>query len=277
MDSTMQITYEGQDGTVGAAYSWVGQISGAGRISCASMTPEKDFHFNLDFSKPFESHPKGAFLFADAPEGTEVTWVMEGKNGFVEKVFSWFMNMDKMVGKDFENGLASIKSITESQVSNALSSKMEVKEINMSEATYIIKREMVLMDSIGSFFMKEMPAIDAYVQGNGMKMKGYPSGFYYKWDMSKMQTDMAVAMPVESAQNVKAPYKTEKVEAGKALVVDYYGPYENSQSAYDLLNAYCASNKLEARFAFIEEYVGDPMLAKEDMSDLLTRIYLPIK
>ena len=63
----------------------------------------------LEFLKPFAATNTATFTFAPVAEGTKVTWAMDGNNNFMSKAFQMFMNMDKMIGKDFEQGLASIK------------------------------------------------------------------------------------------------------------------------------------------------------------------------
>ena len=68
---------------------------------------------NLDFLKPFEATSDTVFTTAPDGPGTRVTWTMSGQNNFMGKAMSLFMDMDKMIGKDFEKGLASLKEVVE--------------------------------------------------------------------------------------------------------------------------------------------------------------------
>ena len=82
--------------------------------------PPHGFHHPSEPSWPFLSlllpwTDTGEFTFKPRADGTEVTWSMTGKNGFVAKAFHMFMDCDKMVGGEFENGLASMKKIVESE------------------------------------------------------------------------------------------------------------------------------------------------------------------
>ena len=115
LDPQMKKTYEGTPGTVGASYTWSGNDDvGAGKMTILALEPNKRISINLQFIKPFESNPKNGFAFEGAGKETKVTWSMEGTNNFVGKAMSLFMDMDKMIGKDFEKGLADLKKVTES-------------------------------------------------------------------------------------------------------------------------------------------------------------------
>jgi hypothetical protein len=114
LDPNCKITYVGPPAGVDASYSWVGNNKvGEGKLTIIASTPSSLVRFRLEFLKPFKATNIAEFRFA--PEGgqTLVTWSMSGKNNFFFKVFGLFMDCDKMVGKDFEKGLASLKTIAE--------------------------------------------------------------------------------------------------------------------------------------------------------------------
>jgi hypothetical protein len=77
------------------------------------MAPNVRLAFNLDMLKPFEAHNKGEFTLAPQGNATIVTWAMHGPTPYLAKIMHVFMNMDRMVGGDFEVGLANLKSIAE--------------------------------------------------------------------------------------------------------------------------------------------------------------------
>lgn len=84
-------------------------------MTITESQPDSRVIIKLEFIKPFASTNTTTFAFMPSGSGTKVTWVMEGRNDFIGKAFSLFMDMDKMIGKDFEKGLASMKGIAESQ------------------------------------------------------------------------------------------------------------------------------------------------------------------
>lgn len=117
LDPNIKQTHEGAAAGVGAVYSWEGNKEvGAGRMTITDSTTNELIRIKLEFLKPFAAVNTTEFTFkaADANgQKTEIVWAMSGKNGFMSKAFCLFMDMDKMVGGDFEKGLASLKTLAE--------------------------------------------------------------------------------------------------------------------------------------------------------------------
>jgi carbon monoxide dehydrogenase subunit G len=112
-DPTMKRSYSGAARGNGAVYEWQGNSDvGQGRIEITNASPSK-VTFNLDFIKPFEGHNITEFTLEPKGDTTRVTWSMDGPVAFVPKVMGIFINMDDMIGQDFEAGLANLKNITE--------------------------------------------------------------------------------------------------------------------------------------------------------------------
>jgi hypothetical protein len=119
LDPAMKLTYEGPASGVGAAYAWAGNNQvGEGRMTITESRPNELVQFKLEFFKPMAGVSTSEFTFK--PEGgqTAVTWSMSGKNNFIAKAMCLFMNMDKMVGGQFEKGLADLKTIAEGAAKN---------------------------------------------------------------------------------------------------------------------------------------------------------------
>ena len=113
IDPTMQRTYSGADAGVGAVYDWTGTgKAGAGRMEITGMDagPAKAvITIRLDFFKPFRQTNTAEFTMTPTDAGTDLAWAMFGPSPFMSKLMGVFMNFDKMVGKDFEAGLVSLK------------------------------------------------------------------------------------------------------------------------------------------------------------------------
>ena len=98
----------------GAIYQWEGDKNvGKGRMEIAETSPPSKVVIKLDFEKPFEAHNTVEFRLEAKGDSTTVTWDMFGLAPFFSKVMQVFFSMDKMVGNDFEAGLASLKSLAE--------------------------------------------------------------------------------------------------------------------------------------------------------------------
>ena len=114
LDLTMKQTYDGTPAGTGAIYSWSGNNKvGEGRMTVLESRPGELVRIKLEFIRPFKSTNDTEFTFKGEGNQTSVVWSMSGRNNFIGKAFCMFMNMDKMVGGDFEKGLVSMKSIVE--------------------------------------------------------------------------------------------------------------------------------------------------------------------
>jgi hypothetical protein len=120
LDPNATKTFEGSSSGTGAIFTWSGNKKiGEGKMTIAASNPSDLIRINLDFLRPFPSSSTAEFSFK--PEGggsqTLVTWSMTGRKNFISKAFCMFVNMDKMIGGDFERGLASIKAVSEGAAS----------------------------------------------------------------------------------------------------------------------------------------------------------------
>jgi uncharacterized protein YndB with AHSA1/START domain len=114
LDPTMKKTFEGAAAGSGAIYSWAGNSEvGEGRMAITESRPNELIGIKLEFLKPFAATNTTEFAFKPEGDQTAVTWSMFGKNNFMSKAFGLFMNMDKMIGADFETGLAQLKMVAE--------------------------------------------------------------------------------------------------------------------------------------------------------------------
>jgi hypothetical protein len=114
LDPTMKQTYEGASAGPGAIYKWTGNGNvGEGSMTLLESRPNDLISIKLEFLKPFKGTNTAEFSFKPDGNQTHVTWSMTGRKNFIVKAFSLFMSMDKMVGGQFEQGLASMKSVVE--------------------------------------------------------------------------------------------------------------------------------------------------------------------
>ena len=113
----MKRTYGGSERGKGAVYAWEGnKNAGSGRMEILEATPSQ-IVIKLDFFKPFEGQNQAEFTFTPQGGATNGTWTMHGPAPFLSKVMQVFMNLDTMIGKDFEAGLANLKRLTEQSAS----------------------------------------------------------------------------------------------------------------------------------------------------------------
>jgi len=113
MDPAMKRTYTGEPKGKGARYAWAGNSEvGEGSMTITEAQPSR-VALDLDFVKPFEGHNKVVFSLVPKGDATEVTWDMQGPSPYITKVIQVFCDMDGMIGKEFEKGLADLKTVSE--------------------------------------------------------------------------------------------------------------------------------------------------------------------
>jgi effector-binding domain-containing protein len=274
-DSTMTYTVEGKDGEEGAVYKWVGdaKITGTGEITNTGVKPNEEMVYHLHFILPFEDQSDGYTRVADVEGGTKVSWGMYGKNAFPMNIMFLFMSMEKMMGPDFERGLELLKGICEKEAAAVAS--YEIKEVNFRAKRYAAIQQEVAFADMKDFFGKSFAALSQALEQTNAKMMGAPSALYFTWDEGLAISDMAAAFATNrtvSGDNIKMI----KLEGGKVLSIDYYGPYEGLGTAHMALGLHMKKNNLEFQMPAIEEYITDPG-TEPDSSKWLTKVYYLVK
>jgi hypothetical protein len=113
-DPAMQRSFTGAANGKGAVYGWDGNKNvGSGRMEILEASAPSKILIKLDFLKPFEAHNTAEFTMLPQGAGIRLNWVMRGPAPFMSKLMQVFMNLDQMIGKDFEIGLANLKKLAE--------------------------------------------------------------------------------------------------------------------------------------------------------------------
>jgi uncharacterized protein YndB with AHSA1/START domain len=113
-DPSMKRTYSGPTNGKGAVSEWIGSgSSGRGRMLITDSLPSKRVSIQVDWVKPFVARNVNDFVLEGTGTSTKVTWTMQGPNLYVMRIMGIFVNMDRTMGKHFENGLANLKAVAE--------------------------------------------------------------------------------------------------------------------------------------------------------------------
>lgn len=119
-DPAMKKLMTGAPKGKGAVYSWAGNNkAGAGRMEITDAAPGSRVAIKLDFLKPFEGHNTAEFTLEPQGSATRVTWAISGPQNFMLKLMSIFVNMDNMIGKEFEEGLKNMKAAAETAAAHS--------------------------------------------------------------------------------------------------------------------------------------------------------------
>ncbi|MCD6011551.1 MAG: hypothetical protein K0Q79_1413 [Flavipsychrobacter sp.] len=272
MDTGMKLTYEGVDGEPGSFYTWESDQSGRAKLSNTGVSGNS-MKFHIDFYKPFENTADGEFIITDTAGMSKITWNFKTTcpfpmNGL--QIFP-FMDMKRMLGTAFEEGLKKMKAHIESEP-KAPAATMEIKEVDYPAHIFQGIRKTVSWNDIGQFFGESMGLLGA---GIGDKIAGPGTGLYYTWDTAKHNSDMVAAFPVsDTTKKVKGSVIIHQ-EASKALMLEHKGPYGGMMGAHMALGQEVAAKGKTVSLVIEEYIVGMP--AEMDSTKFVTNIYYLVK
>jgi uncharacterized protein YndB with AHSA1/START domain len=135
LDPAMKRTFEGSEKGVGAVYGWEGNKDvGKGRMTVTESRPPNHLAIRLEFMEPFAAQATTTFTLRETEGKTEVSWLMDGQNDLMGKLFGMFMDMDAQIGADFEKGLASLDAVAKSEAAKRVAAQAEAEARAKAEA-----------------------------------------------------------------------------------------------------------------------------------------------
>jgi effector-binding domain-containing protein/uncharacterized protein YndB with AHSA1/START domain len=266
LDPNMTVTFAGPDFGVGAKQTWSGdpKTVGKGSQEVVEVKPPELVVWKLDFGERGPADSRMA-LGAGAG-GTQVTWGLDCDMGAGPVGRYFGLMMDKLIGKDFEKGLASLKQVAEAMPKTDFAdlavTKIDAKPVTVAyvEATSS-KDEGEIAKAIGAAYMR----IGAFMKANGLSIAGAPMTINNRYDDAGYGFDAAIPVDKTPAKELPAdsPVKIMK------------GPYSGMPATYDKLKAFMAARGYEAAGSAWDEYVSDP--GTTPPAELTTNIVQPIK
>jgi effector-binding domain-containing protein len=184
---------------------------------------------------------------------------------FPWNAFSMLTDVNAFVGKDFENGLVNLKRVCE-QIAHPKYRGYEVAVTDMPVKYYVGIRSVVDTAEITAYYEENFPKIMSLITDEKLTPAGAQAGLFWSWGA---QADMAAAIPI--AEDKKISGTQSFPVSGKALVIEYFGPYLNTIEAHLAMDDYMAEKKLRSIPPVMEEYVTDPS-TEPDTSKWLTKI-----
>jgi effector-binding domain-containing protein len=266
--------YEGN----GASFSWKSKHPdvGNGTMKIVSSVPNEKVEIELTLNDFGGS--RADFNMKETDGIVHLTWNFDSDTKDlpfywvpISKLFG--LLMDGMLGPDYEAGLKSIKEIAESKTDLEIGG-FEAEIRNTSPQFYIALRNQLKEEEIGPKLGENYAFLLDLIKQLSAKQTGAP--FTINYAAKGKVYDMATCLGVESEITVTPPVIAGKIEAGKQLVIKYYGPYEKIGPLYGEGFKYLIENNLKAAGAPMEFYITDPMLEK-DNNKWLTELVFPIK
>lgn len=272
-DPGMKTTYSGEAGKEGHMIAWESNKEEVGK---GSMTYRGISGDTVKHILHFDGHESDGHIYQVVTANganSKVSWIMADETPFIFRAMMLFMNMDKMIGPDFEKGLSKLKSAVESMPVEP-TAHYDIEETNWEAKTYYGVKGNMPFDKLAEFFGKSYGQIGEAMKKSNAQMISAPSAIYFSFDEKTMVTDVAAVMEVAKGTKLEGVEKFD-IPAGKVLKIAYYGAYDKSANAHYAMDTYMKEKGLTQSYV-LEEYVTDPM-SEKDTAKWLTNIYYLVK
>ncbi len=278
IDPSTVYTYEGPGHGVGAKMAWQSDHPdvGNGSQEITGSQPYERVETHLDFGP--QGTAEAFFDLSEGDGGTQVVWGFDSDFGFNLMGRYFGLMMDRILGPQYEEGLASLKELAESlpqaDFSDLTTEATEVESVPIAFVSSTSARD---PEAIHQAFTAAYGQIGAFMGQHQLTPAGPPIAINTSWDENGYAFD--AAMPIATAPQGEipedSPVKVGQTYAGKVLKTVHTGSYSGMEATYQQIEAYVAASGLEAADRPWDEWVSDPGETAED--DLITHIYYPIE
>jgi effector-binding domain-containing protein len=271
LDSTINMTFSGPVAGAGATFEYESNHKdvGNGKMIITVSQPYDSIILNLNFMENGTS--TGKFLFSGVEQGTMVSWILESDLGD-NPVSRWFgLFMERMVGNDFEQGLANLNEITSRIPTTPIIAIIE-KEIPSRIVISIrdTASSITLASKLTDFYKK----ISLVIKQKKLTTVGVPFSLYHSY--TPQSFDMEAGIPVNKKVVLSGNVECKEFPATKVAMASYFGPYSSTAVVYEAIEKYVKEKSLEISGGPWEEYITDPSM-EPDTSKWQTDIYYPLK
>lgn len=267
MDPNIKIDYFGPAAGIGAGYHWnsVEGDLGTGTWTIIGVDQGKQVNISLQMS---DMEPALSKQMVEASgSGSKVTWTLDSDMG-MNPFMRWMgLLMNKLVGSDFEQGLAEFDKLAKKKSTGRIE---KIEQATEPPSFALTVRKTIAVSELSSFFARSFMGI---VSASESKIVGAPFAIYHRW--SKDSTDVEAGMPVELPAISNDPYMARVLSGGPIVRASYYGPYEGTEAAHNEIYAYIQKNGLTITGSPWEVYLTDPG-TEPDPSRWLTYICYPV-
>jgi effector-binding domain-containing protein len=271
-DKNMQNEYSGAPGIIGHKNTWKSITEGNGTQEMIEVKTNAYVKSKLVFTD-WDGATFTELILSPEGDKTKVTWTMQGSDfPFIARGFIYLMGGNKMIEKDYDEGLANLKKLVES---TPKSPAFAYEIVELPEIIYVGIRMKVNVSKItGDMFNNSYQKITAAI-GKNTEIAGMPFSITHSFDQANGDMEMEMAMPVKSEIKVSGELACNKIPAGKCAKHIYTGPYEGTEKQWPLFfnEVY---KKHKPRFPGYEVYANDPATVKSP-ANYITWLMIPVE
>lgn len=260
--------FEGPESGVGNKHCWDSEHEHVGK-GCQTIMEVVENEKLISEMEFFENGKGvGYFYLTEAEGGTEVRWGFESEMPFFQRIMPGMM-MDKFMGPLFEQGLADLAAVA--LEGHEEESEYSIQTVELPAGQFLTINSTIHPKDIGETLGASFGAMGATIGEDGMA--GRPTALFYSY--SDTLTEMDAAMPIVETMKAPKGMEVKAMDACKALKIDFYGWYGDTEGAHMAMDAHMEANGLEMSGPVREVYVTDPG-AEPDTTKWLTEIYYPV-
>jgi effector-binding domain-containing protein len=267
-DPNMQSAVTGQDGEVGATYTWSGNKRvGSGTQKIVAIAPD-----HIDLALQYTDIPDRvtpvSFRFEPIERRTKVHWIMEMHIPFPWNGLAMFTDVPRAIGKDFVRGLENLERICETAAFEKYRG-LEAQEMDVPAQQYFGIRQMVDSGSVAVFYAESMILLREALAKQEMTASGEPA--LLCWDSKDSLVDVAAVIPVTDAKKVGKPFGIFTAGGGKSMVIEYFGDYSRLMDAHIAMQSFMDEKGVVCVPPVVERYMTDPT-TEPDTAKWLTKV-----
>ncbi|TSA25238.1 MAG: hypothetical protein D4R67_10515 [Bacteroidetes bacterium] len=269
-DTTALFELSGNDCEVGTIWKWNGTLIGDGELIVTEAVPGTLFAYDLSFEEG-KYQSKGSFVYDEINDSVLIIWSDQGDLGF--NPFNRYMGlfMDRMMGPDFEKGLANLKEVAEER-----HGWPPITETYTEDQIVLLIRDSAGPETYGQVMGKGYGELMKFIKMRRLEAKEHPFAIYVSWDTVTQFAVFDMGIAVAYAVGGKGRIRAEEIPGQKVVMADYFGSYDQTASVYKALDKYIAQGGLEIIGNPWEIYVTDPMV-EPDTAKWNTQILFPVK
>lgn len=272
-DTAMKVTFTGTPGMVGHKQTWESKSQGNGTQEIVEIKEGTYLKTKLNFTD-FDGDTYTELILKENGDSTTVTWTMDGSEiPWIGKGFLFLMGGNKIIEKDYDEGLLNLKKLIESAPAQTGEIAYDVEE--MPELIFVGKRFQLNASKLDSALFASTFAELGDAIGGYQNMTGAPFSITQKFDEKTGDMEIEIALPVAKTMKVKSGLFCSQIKAGKCAKYLFTGPYEKTGAVWGpFINA--VSKQHAIRGGCIESYIDDPTKVA-DRSKMKTLLIIPIE
>lgn len=276
---TMNDSFAGPEAGVGATHYWnsPNDSVGKGHLTITKSEPNSFVETELFFDGMGSSF--GGWKIKDTVGGVKVTTYMDMKSPFMMRPMMLFMNMDKMLGGDFEKSLAGLKQASEAAANAAPTSNVRIEATTVEPMKIMSVLDSCTSANISQKLGELYGEVGVALKKQNLNQAGAPFAVYHKVTTNpdgSMHFVIQAGIPVDKAGKTDGRVKYWETPAGNVVKAWHYGSYESTAQTHELMHNWITKNGKTIDGAPWEVYVTDPG-NEPDQSKWLTEIYYPVK